>query len=97
VSLGVGAVTLGGAFTFEMLRRSAEDEAKTEPTQLGFQSALDTMESRKTIARALLGVGGAAIVAGGVLLLVDRSGQPTTQVGFNCVAGGCAVSAGRRF
>lgn len=98
VTLGAGAATLGGALAFELMRRSAEDEAENEPTQLGFQSAFDKEESRKTTARVLLGVGGAVVIAGGVMLLVDSgSHQPSPRLGFACLPGSCALSAEGRF
>lgn len=97
VTLGAGAAALGGSLTFEMLRRSSESEAEGERTQLGFQSAIDAMESRKTTARVLLGVGGAVVIAGGVLLLLDGSSAPRNQVGFGCVPDGCALNLGSRF
>lgn len=98
VTLGAGAVALGGSLTFELLRRSAESDAEKERTQLGFQSALDRMDSRKTVSRVLLGAGGALVLTGGVLLLINKGQhQSTTQVGFACFAEGCALRAGRRF
>ncbi|MFZ5892385.1 MAG: PEGA domain-containing protein [Myxococcota bacterium] len=98
VTLGVGAAALGGAFTFEMLRRSAEDDAKNDDTQLGFQSAVDSMESRKTTARVLLGVGSAIVITGGVLVFIDASSRSNrTQVGFSCLPGACGFSAKGRF
>lgn len=94
ISAGVGAAALGGALAFELLRRSAEDDAKSESVQVDFQSALDRMESRKTTARILLGVGGVALATGAVLFVVDRSRRsPPARVGFSCLPGGCALSA----
>jgi tetratricopeptide (TPR) repeat protein len=98
VTLGAGAVALGGSLTFELMRRSAESDAKEDPTQLGFQAALDKVESRKTTARVLLGVGGALVVTGGVLLVLDTtSKQPGVHAAFACVPDGCALAAGSRF
>jgi hypothetical protein len=51
-------VALGGALTFELLRRSSESAAEKEDTQIGYQEKLDQMESRQTTARILAGVGG---------------------------------------
>lgn len=98
VTLGVGAAALGGSLTFELLRRSSENDAKHESTQIGFKSAVDEMNGRQTIARVLLGVGGAAVVTGAVLVYMDRSGRARApQVGFLCVPGACGLSAGGRF
>jgi hypothetical protein len=98
ITLGAGAAALGGSLAFELMRRSAEDDAKHDPTQLGFQESVDRMQSRKTTARVLLGIGGAAVVTGAVLVFVDRKSRaPRTQVGLFCVPGECSFSAGRAF
>jgi tetratricopeptide (TPR) repeat protein len=98
VTLGAGAVALGGSLGFELLRRSSESDAKQQSTQLGFQNSLDRMDSRKTDARILLGVGGALVLAGGVLLWVDRgSAQPRTGLGLACVPGACAFAGRSEF
>ena len=100
LALGVGAVSLGGALTFEIMRRSAESDARGAASQLSYQSALETEQSRRDAARVLLGVGGAFVVAGGVLLLIDsRSGSdaPALSAGFVCLPETCAVAARGRF
>lgn len=98
VTLGAGAATLSAALTFEVLRRSAEDDAESSSVQVEFQSAVDSMESRKATARVLAGVGGALVVAGAVLLVVDIAGRhPATSVGLVCVPPACSVSARGRF
>jgi len=71
VVLGAGVATLGAAGAFELLRGSAEDDAKNAKTQIEKSDALDTMDSRQTTARVLAGVGGALTIAGGVLLALD--------------------------
>jgi len=98
LALGAGAAALGGALTFELLRRSAESDAKKEPTQLGYQSRLETEQSRQSTARVFLGVGGVLAVAGGVMLLVDtpRKG-PKTSAGFVCAPALCGLSARGQF
>jgi tetratricopeptide (TPR) repeat protein len=94
VTAGAGAVALGGALTFELMRRSAEDDAESEPTQLGFQSAIDTMENRKNTARVLLGVGGALVATGVVLWLVDaNSERPVGSVALSCSPERCGLHA----
>lgn len=98
VTIGAGAAALTGAVTFELLRRSAESDAEKEETQLGYQAALDTMESRKTTARVLAGVGGALAIAGVTLLIIDGTGRSDgPSVGVGCIPGECAVSAGGWF
>lgn len=69
--LGAGVATLGAAGVFELMRGSAEDDAKNAKTQIEKSEALDTMDSRQTTARVLAGVGGALTIAGGVLLALD--------------------------
>jgi hypothetical protein len=71
VTLGAGGAALGAGLVFELMRRSSEEQAEGETTQIGYKEALDEMESRRTTARVLAGVGGALIVAGGTLLLID--------------------------
>jgi len=71
VVLGAGVATLGAAGAFELMRRSAEDDAKNAETQIEKSDALDTMDSRQSTARVLAGIGGALTVAGGVLLALD--------------------------
>jgi hypothetical protein len=73
VTLGAGGAALGGALVFELLRRGTEDDAKNDKTQVGYQEKLDKMESQQTAARILAGVGGALVVTGGVLLVLDLS------------------------
>lgn len=102
VVLGAGVATLGAATAFEFLRRSAEDDAKNANTQIEKSEALDTMDSRQTTARVLLGVGGALTVAGGVLLALDltrASGgsaasapPPKLAAGGACTGSECFVS-----
>ncbi|HVJ17469.1 MAG TPA: PEGA domain-containing protein [Polyangiaceae bacterium] len=100
ITLAAGGAVLGGALTFEILRRRAEDEAESDPTQIGYSEKYDTMESRQTIARVLTGVGGALVITGGVLLVLDLTGkkpEEKTGFGFGCDDHGCAASAQGRF
>ena len=99
VALGVGAAGLAGTLGFELARRSAEDDARNDPTQVGYAESYDTMHSRQTTARVLLAVSGAAAVTGGVLLYLDLRTPPTdeatagTRLGVGCGGTACAVSA----
>jgi tetratricopeptide (TPR) repeat protein len=98
VTLGASAAALGGALTFEVLRRSAEDDAKHATTQLDYQARLESEQSRQTTARIFLGVGGTLAVAGGVMLLLDSSAKAhPASAGFVCVPELCAVTARGRF
>jgi hypothetical protein len=94
VVVGAGGAFLGGALGFELARRSEESDAGSAQTQIEVKEHLDAMDSRKTAARVLVGIGGALVVTGGVLLLFnDRSEQPPAQVGFSCLPGGCLAAA----
>jgi tetratricopeptide (TPR) repeat protein len=75
VTLGAGGAALGAGVVFEFLRQSSEERAEGEETQIGYKEALDEMESRRTTARVLVGVGGALAIAGGTLLIIDLSGK----------------------
>jgi len=98
VTLAAGTAALGGALTFEILRRSAESDAKDAQNQLEYQQHLQTMEGRQTAARIFLGTGGALLVAGGLMLLLD-TGAPShaTSAGLICLPNGCALAARGRF
>jgi hypothetical protein len=100
VGLGAGALALGGALGFEMARRTAESEAEADKTQVGFKDKLDTMHGRQTVARVLTGVGGALVVVGGTLLVIDltsRSKPKETQASLGCFDAGCGVQLGGSF
>ena len=98
VVLGAGTVALGGALTFELLRRSAEHDARRETTQLGYQDRLDSEQSRQTTARVLLGAGGTLLAAGGLMLLLDTGSAPAgASAGLVCLPGECGVTARGRF
>jgi tetratricopeptide (TPR) repeat protein len=100
VSLGAGAAVLGGALTFELMRRSAENDAHDQITQLGYKDSLESEQSRQTTARVLLGVGSAFVAAGGIMLLLDAGSTPqtsTASAGLVCLPSSCSVSARGRF
>lgn len=97
VSLGVGAAALGGALTFELMRRSAETDAE-HASQLDYRAEYDREQSRQTASRVFLGVGGAFIVAGGVMLLLDTKPQSHfAGAGLMCLPQSCAATALGRF
>jgi len=101
VTLGVGVGALGGSLAFELMRSSAEDDARTADTQIDAQEHYDTMESRQLVARILAGAGAAATVVGGVLLYLDLTAEPSgpesARLGFGCGPGACSVTASGRF
>ena len=98
VTLAAGGAALGGALTFELLRRSAESDAKGADTQLEYYDHLQTAESRQTTARVFLGTGGALLLAGGLMLLLDRdTSSHAASAGFVCLPGGCGLTARGNF
>jgi hypothetical protein len=101
VALGAGAAALGGALYFEIARQDAEDDARSEPTQIGYHDAYERMESRQTASRVLVGVGGALALTGGALLVIELASKPKGDARPEAVLGcgplGCAVTARGRF
>lgn len=93
---GVGAVSLLGAFGFELARRSAESAAE-DGTQPEYPEHYDAMRNRQTTARILAGVGGALLVTGGVLFVLNKPRKQQPQVGLACGPGGCGLSASGSF
>lgn len=79
VTLGAGAVALGGALTFELLRQQSEQDAEEETTQIGYKEKYDEMESRRTTARVLAIVGGGLVAVGGTLLVIDLTGRKSDK------------------
>ena len=98
LTLAAGTVAMGGALTFELLRRSAESDAKAAQSQIDYQDHLQTEQSRQTAARIFLGTGGALLLAGGLMLLLD-TGKPSTatNAGLVCLPSGCALTARGKF
>lgn len=99
VTLGAGGAALGGALVFELMRRSSESDAEAEDTQIGYQEKLEEMESRQTTARILAGVGGALVIAGGVLVALDLTAdkKQTASVSIAPTPGGAFATASGRF
>ncbi|HET9955684.1 MAG TPA: PEGA domain-containing protein [Polyangiaceae bacterium] len=94
-SVGVGGAALGAALAFELMRRSAEDDAR-EASQAAYQDRYDTMNSRKTTARVFLGAGSAFLVGGLAALIVDWKMTQRRSVGVaTCgLQGWCPVAQG---
>lgn len=102
IGLGAGAAVLGGSLGFELARRSAEKDAQQDPTQVGYKEKSDSAHSRQTTARILAGVGGALVVTGGVLLVIQLSSkeapaETSARLGFGCLPGSCNVDLRGRF
>ncbi len=100
-TLGVGTAALVGSLGFELSRRSAESDARDAPDQIAYGRDYDTMKSRQTTSRVLLGVGAVGAAAGGVLLYLDltrpRRESTAARVGLGCDAALCGVQAHARF
>ncbi|HTV22520.1 MAG TPA: PEGA domain-containing protein [Polyangiaceae bacterium] len=95
---GGAAAGFIGAGAFEMARSDMEEQARKEPVQIDYQQKYDSMEQRQTLARAFLGVGIVAAVAGGVSLYFDwEEAQAASDVAFGCDAAGCSLAVGGRF
>jgi hypothetical protein len=98
VTMGVGGAALGGALTFELLRRQAESDAKKDPTQAGYASKLDQANERQMAARVLLGVGAGLVVTGGVMFFVGGpSSEHRTEIAMGCGPIQCGATASGRF
>ena len=93
VIAGSGIASLGGALGFELARRSHEDGAQNAPDQPTFKAKIDAMERDKTTARVLAGVGGALLVTGSVMLLVNDRQPSSPRVGLGCTFSGCTALA----
>ncbi len=96
-ALGVTTAALATSVVFELSRQGAESDAEDASTQLAYQDAYSSMESRQTASRIFLGLGAVAAVASGVLLYLDLNRDSDTKVGFACAPGQCGAFAGGRF
>ena len=98
IGMGAGGLALGGALTFEILRSSAVDDAKKDPTQLGYATKLSTAKDQQTAARVLLGVGAGLAVTGGVLFLIGGPARGHgTELALGCSSVSCGARASGRF
>jgi tetratricopeptide (TPR) repeat protein len=97
VAIGAGGAALVTSLGFELSRRSAEEEAENTPHRdfRDYQERYETMESRKTTARVFLGVGGALMIAGGVLVYLDQSER--ASVALDCGPATCGGRWEHRF
>jgi hypothetical protein len=71
------------------MKASAEDEARKAP-QVNYPDKLDTAEKRRNTALTLAGVGGAFVVTGAVLLVLDLT-SPTPPVTVGVGPNGAVV------
>ena len=101
VGLGVGVAGFGAAIGCEVARGHAENDARSAVTQVAASDAYGRMAELRTAARVLVGVGAAATVVGGVLLVVDVTTVPhepgleqddaSVQAAAGCHAGTCGL------
>ncbi len=97
VALGVGVAGLGAAGAFELARRGAEDDAESASTQVAYVEEYDRMQQNQTLARVFAGVGGAALIAGGVLLTLDLTRDRSAErsgIAIRRISAGCSVGCG---
>jgi tetratricopeptide (TPR) repeat protein len=78
-TLGVGVAGLGAAVGFEVASASAEDDAQSASTPMDAEADHDRMSDLRAASRALIAIGAAATLAGGVLLVVDLTAPPDEQ------------------
>ena len=96
-ALGVTTAALATSLVFELSRQGAESDAEGADSQLAYQDAYASMESRQTASRIFLGLGAVAAVASGVLLYLDLNRESDTKVGFGCLPAHCGAFAGGSF
>ncbi|MFO7179925.1 MAG: hypothetical protein DIU78_014600, partial [Pseudomonadota bacterium] len=94
---GVGSAALIAALELEILRRSAEKEARRATTQLDYADAKERMERRQTAARVLAGTGGALLAAGALLLLLEPDAPESPRAALACTGDGCVGGFLTRF
>lgn len=98
---GAGAVALGGAGVYELMRRNAEDDAKAEEYQPAYYDHRDRALTYQTTARVLVGVGGVLVLTGGVLAVINRSSSEKSSelppVAFACDDVSCAGTWSGKF
>jgi tetratricopeptide (TPR) repeat protein len=97
VTIGAGAAALTGAVIFEVLRASAEADARHQEEQLAFEHDVDRMNSDQTTARVLLGIGGVLAVTGTTLAFFNTPLVADTRAAVAPLRDGAAVSFSRTF
>jgi tetratricopeptide (TPR) repeat protein len=95
--LGAGAASLVGAGVFEVLRQQEEQTAESARYQIAYEEAYERQQSRQSTARALLAVGGALVVTGGVLLWVESRPEESPSASLSCGSAGCFGALRRPF
>lgn len=97
LSAGGAALMLAGAF--ELSRRAAEADARAATTQIAYADRYDAMRARQTTARLFAVAGGALLVTGGVLVVLDtvRAPDANSHAAFACDGSSCFGSFASRF
>ncbi len=93
VVAGTGAASLAAALGFELGRRSEESQAEQAQSQLEFQRRIEDVQTLKTTARVLAGVGGGLVLTGGMLFIFNAKPTPSSQIGVGCGGRGCQLVA----
>jgi tetratricopeptide (TPR) repeat protein len=108
VTLGLGGAALVGAGIFEVLRRSAEEDAKSTPQArfADYEDRYDRAQAHQTTSRVLAASGAVLVLAGGVWAFIEHRGQKparavqtprTTQAALGCDTRACFGSLGLAF
>jgi tetratricopeptide (TPR) repeat protein len=91
VTLGVGAALLGASAVFELERRSAQNSAKDDTTQLDYERDYNATHSRQVTARVLLGAAGIVTVAGAALWVFNAPLGAESRARVAALPGGGAL------
>jgi hypothetical protein len=94
--LGVGVAALAGGIGFELSRASSSDRAGSGSSPESVARAQGAADAKQMASLLLLGAGGAFVVGGGVLLVLDlnrEAAQPAGNVALSlpCAPGFCGV------
>jgi tetratricopeptide (TPR) repeat protein len=98
IALGAGAAALAGALVFELQRANAEEDARNASTQVAAADMVARVDSHRSTARLLAGIGAALTITGGVSLVLDLSAgtgprESAGLVGLSCGGDGCLAAA----
>ena len=91
---GTGVLTLGAALVLELMRASAEDDARGAAIQVEAADAYERMEAYETGARVTAGIGSGLVLVGATLLVVDllvTDPDSAPSVGVACSFTRCGV------
>ncbi len=101
--LGVGVGALAGGIAFELSRKSSSDRAGSASTAEARARAEGAADSKQMASLLLLGAGGAFLIGGNVLLVLDvtraHPGEPAARasseplLSLPCSPGFCGVAA----